>query len=116
MRRIHAAGGCWPATGRCSDALTAPVGRRGDALPDRHWATTTPGARRCPRRPRQAAYGVWLSRHGRPDEAEPLLAEARTTYASLGAVAWLEDLERESGGIPGRLVTASRPDDHQGEP
>jgi hypothetical protein len=42
----------------------------------------------------QAAYGAWLTRHGRIAEAEPLLAEARATYAALGAVAWLEDLER----------------------
>ena len=41
----------------------------------------------------QAAYGVWLSRHGRPDEAEPLLSAARTTYASLGATVWLSDLD-----------------------
>jgi len=41
----------------------------------------------------RAAYGTWLSRHGRPDEAEPLLSAARTTYASLGATAWLSDLD-----------------------
>jgi hypothetical protein len=41
----------------------------------------------------RAAYGAWLSRHGRPDEAEPLLSAARTTYASLGATAWLSDLD-----------------------
>jgi hypothetical protein len=41
----------------------------------------------------RAAYGVWLSRHGRVDEAEALLSAARTTYASLGATAWLSELD-----------------------
>ena len=41
----------------------------------------------------QAAYGGWLSRHGRAAEAEPLLADARATYTELGAVAWLRELE-----------------------
>jgi hypothetical protein len=41
----------------------------------------------------RAAYGVWLSRRGRIDEAEPLLAAARATYEGLGAVAWLAELE-----------------------
>lgn len=30
----------------------------------------------------------------RPQPTTPHLAEVRTTYASLGAIAWLEDLER----------------------
>lgn len=42
----------------------------------------------------RAAYGTWLSKHGRPDEAEPLLSAARATYAELGAVAWLAELEQ----------------------
>jgi class 3 adenylate cyclase/tetratricopeptide (TPR) repeat protein len=41
-----------------------------------------------------AAYGVWLEQRGRLAEAEPLLREARETYATLGATAWLEELER----------------------
>jgi len=41
----------------------------------------------------RATYGVWLARRGRIDEAEPLLAAARTTYQGLGAVAWLTELE-----------------------
>jgi len=41
----------------------------------------------------RAAYGTWLTRNGRIGEAEPLVAEARATYASLGAVAWLAELE-----------------------
>jgi len=43
----------------------------------------------------QAEYGVWLVRHGRAAEAEALVAEARATYAALGAVAWVEELDRE---------------------
>jgi hypothetical protein len=46
----------------------------------------------------QAAYAVWLVGKGRIAEAEPLVAEARTTYASLGAVAWLAELERVLSG------------------
>jgi hypothetical protein len=49
----------------------------------------------------QAAYGTWLMRNGRITEAEPLVAEARTTYASLGAVAWLDDLERVRSRVVG---------------
>jgi hypothetical protein len=41
----------------------------------------------------RAAYGAWLSRQGRIEEAEPLLAAARATYDALGAVAWLAELE-----------------------
>jgi hypothetical protein len=41
----------------------------------------------------QAAYGTWLSRQGRIEEAEPLLGAARETYDALGAVAWLAELE-----------------------
>ncbi len=42
----------------------------------------------------RSAYAVWLTRQGRAAEAEPLVAEARATYADLGAVAWLEELEQ----------------------
>jgi hypothetical protein len=41
-----------------------------------------------------AAYGLWLTRREHAEEAQPLLQEARTTYASLGAVARLEELEK----------------------
>jgi class 3 adenylate cyclase len=41
----------------------------------------------------RAAYGAWLTRRGRLTEAEPLLDAARATYAELGAVAWLAELE-----------------------
>jgi class 3 adenylate cyclase/tetratricopeptide (TPR) repeat protein len=35
-------------------------------------------------------HGEWLSARGRPDDASPLLAEARETFERLGAVPWLE--------------------------
>jgi tetratricopeptide (TPR) repeat protein len=41
----------------------------------------------------RAAYGAWLHKQGREEEAEPLLAAARATYAELGAVAWLAELD-----------------------
>jgi class 3 adenylate cyclase len=41
----------------------------------------------------RATYGVWLTRRGRLAEAEPLVDAARATYAELGAVAWLTDLD-----------------------
>jgi hypothetical protein len=41
-----------------------------------------------------AAYGVWLEGRGRPDEAGSHLTSAREQYGALGAVAWLEELER----------------------
>jgi hypothetical protein len=47
----------------------------------------------------QAAYGVWLERRGRLGEAEPLLKEARATYAALGAVAWLLELDDAVAGV-----------------
>jgi AAA ATPase-like protein len=53
----------------------------------RTWGSTVHTARA------QAAYGTWLARQGRIDEAEPLLAAARTTYHGLGATAWLDELE-----------------------
>ena len=46
----------------------------------------------------RAEYGVWLTRRGRIDEAAPLLAEARAAYASFGATAWLQELERLPAG------------------
>jgi hypothetical protein len=42
----------------------------------------------------EAAYGAWLTRRGRVADAQPHLEAARTAYADLGAVAWLEDLEQ----------------------
>ncbi|HEY3530544.1 MAG TPA: adenylate/guanylate cyclase domain-containing protein [Nocardioides sp.] len=47
----------------------------------------------------QAAYGVWLTHRSRIDEAEPRLAAARTTYDTLGAAAWLAELDRALSGV-----------------
>lgn len=58
------------------------------------WGSTVHTARA------QAAYGAWLTRQGRAAEAEPLLNAARTTYSSLGAVAWLAELEQALSGNP----------------
>jgi len=38
-------------------------------------------------------HGEWLVAAGRPDEAEPLLAEAREIFGRLGAAPWLERLD-----------------------
>jgi class 3 adenylate cyclase/tetratricopeptide (TPR) repeat protein len=71
-----------------SDDAVAEAGFRSALGHYGAWGSTVHVART------QAAYGAWLTRYGRIAEAEPLLAEARATYAALGAVAWLEDLER----------------------
>jgi hypothetical protein len=42
-------------------------------------------------------HGEWLSARGRPDDAAPLLSEARDTFERLGAVPWLE---RANGQLP----------------
>jgi class 3 adenylate cyclase/tetratricopeptide (TPR) repeat protein len=39
-------------------------------------------------------HGEWLAGRGRALEAEPLLAEARTTFERLGAAPWLDRLSR----------------------
>jgi predicted ATPase/class 3 adenylate cyclase len=41
-----------------------------------------------------ADYGGWLVATGHPDEAEPLLAEARELFDAMGASMWLERLDR----------------------
>jgi len=38
-------------------------------------------------------HGEWLTESGRPDEAEPLLEEAREIFGRLGAAPWLERLD-----------------------
>ena len=40
-----------------------------------------------------ADYGAWLVECGRVDEAQPLLAEARAFYASVGARRWLDCID-----------------------
>lgn len=46
----------------------------------------------------QADLGVWLARQGR-EEAGELIAEARETFARLGAVRWLEQLDGQVAGV-----------------
>ena len=45
--------------------------------------------------------GEWLRTAGRPENADPLLAEARDVFGRLGAVPWLENGARH--GTAGRL-------------
>jgi len=47
----------------------------------------------------RAAYGVWLSRCGRTDDAEPVLAAARAQYGVLGASAWQAELDGALSGV-----------------
>ena len=42
-------------------------------------------------------HGEWLAVEGRPDEAAPLVAEARGIFAELRATPWLERAERVAG-------------------
>ncbi len=45
----------------------------------------------------QLEHGDALVTEGRADEAEPLLAEARETFARLEATPWLERAGRQAG-------------------
>ena len=47
-------------------------------------------------------HGEWLGERGRPEDAAPLLAEARERFDRLLAAPWLERAERalESGREP----------------
>jgi hypothetical protein len=45
----------------------------------------------------QLEHGEWLMARGRPDDAEPLLAEARETFDRLQAAPWLE---RANASLP----------------
>jgi hypothetical protein len=106
LRRIVDDDGSTPPAGLAGhrallDAL-APLDEAGDGDPEASfrealahygaWGSPVHTARA------QAAYGEWLTRHGRLEEAEPLRADARTTYAALGAVAWLEELDQAVAG------------------
>jgi len=42
----------------------------------------------------QAALGRWLAAQGRPDDAAPLLEQARGAYSALGATRWLAELDQ----------------------
>ncbi len=52
-------------------------------------------------------HGEWLLGEGRDAEAEPLLAEAREIFERLGAVPWLERLDRAHAGGGGAGVTCA---------
>ena len=45
----------------------------------------------------QLEHGEWLATQGRPDEAEPLLTEARELFERLEARPWLERTARATG-------------------
>jgi hypothetical protein len=47
----------------------------------------------------RAELGAWLTRQGRAEEAEPLLAQARATYERLRATAWLAELDEQLAGV-----------------
>jgi class 3 adenylate cyclase/tetratricopeptide (TPR) repeat protein len=53
----------------------------------------------------QAEHGEWLTRQGRTEEAQPLLADARETFERLGAKPYLDRLETAEAG-PLAEVTA----------
>jgi predicted ATPase/class 3 adenylate cyclase len=46
----------------------------------------------------QLEYGEWLNARGRPEDAQPLLAEARDTFERLQAVPWLERVDAVAPG------------------
>jgi hypothetical protein len=46
----------------------------------------------------QLEHGEWLTARGRPDDAQPLLAEARETFERLEAVPWLDRVDRVTSG------------------
>jgi hypothetical protein len=46
----------------------------------------------------QAEHGEWLAARGRPDDAQPLLAEARDTFERLQARLWLERVDAVGPG------------------
>ena len=47
----------------------------------------------------QTEHGTWLVDQGRAGEAEPLLGEARPVFARLGALPWLERVDRLGAGV-----------------
>jgi hypothetical protein len=46
----------------------------------------------------QLEHGEWLTARGRPDDAQPLLADARDTFERLQAVPWLERADAVAPG------------------
>jgi hypothetical protein len=51
----------------------------------------------------QTEYAEWLTGQGRPDEADPLLAEARETFEGLEATPWLERLAVDEAAAPEKM-------------
>jgi class 3 adenylate cyclase/tetratricopeptide (TPR) repeat protein len=52
----------------------------------------------------QLEYGEWLAARGRPDDAQPLLAEARDTFERLQARPWLERVDAVSPGASAEVL------------
>jgi hypothetical protein len=46
----------------------------------------------------QLEHGEWLMARGRPDDAQPLFAEARETFERLGAKPWLQRIDAIQAG------------------
>lgn len=47
----------------------------------------------------RATLDAWLPRHGREDDAQPLIESARRTYVEPGATRWLDELEVNTAGL-----------------
>ncbi|HET9114966.1 MAG TPA: adenylate/guanylate cyclase domain-containing protein [Gaiellaceae bacterium] len=54
----------------------------------------------------QLEHGEWLTARGRPEDAQPLLAEARDTFEHLQARPWLERVDAVAPGAPAEEVLA----------
>jgi tetratricopeptide (TPR) repeat protein len=52
----------------------------------------------------QLEHGEWLTARGRPDDARPLLAEARETFERLQAQPWLDRIDAVAPGAPAEVV------------
>ena len=52
----------------------------------------------------QLEHGEWLIARGRPDDGQPLLAEARETFERLQAKPWLERIDAVSPGTPAEVL------------
>ena len=52
----------------------------------------------------QLEHGEWLVAHGRADDAEPLLAEARETFERLQAQPWLDRLDTVAPGASAEVM------------
>ncbi|HEX3237704.1 MAG TPA: adenylate/guanylate cyclase domain-containing protein [Gaiellaceae bacterium] len=52
----------------------------------------------------QVEHGEWLTARGRPDDAQPLLADARDTFDRLQAQPWLERVDAVAPGEPAEVL------------